>query len=340
MRIGLGECLVALLSCLPATARAQGLAVEGTDAIRLLPPAGVVVEAYANQGYSLSVADGEVRVHSEAQPLESTAPYRAPARSVRDADPLAPLARSVVANARTRYDAVSRVLGWVSREIRYELDRGASQEPMAVLARHSGYCTGIARLSVALLHAAGIESREVAGWVAAGTGPGEVARFHRWIEVWYPDRGWVFSDPLVSHNWIPATYVRLASDQVDPERRDGGLVLERNDHVVPVDVYPEGARAVRARRNETVQRAGSLRVEVAGEAEGHAVLEGAGARWTSDLLAGAGTFVGLEPGRYLLRVDVPGRPPLARRIDLRARVKSAIYFPPLAGVLAGEGQSR
>jgi hypothetical protein len=109
--------------------------------------------------------------------------------------------------------------------------------------------------------------------------------------------------------------------------------------VAPVDVYAEAATAVRARRNDGRQRAGSLRVEVEGEDGGTLTLSGLGRERISPLSLGAAVFVGLQPGPYLLRVDVPGRPTMTREIRMRARVKSAIYFPP-AAVRIAEGQSR
>ncbi len=65
--------------------------------------------------------------------------------------PVERLASSLTAGAETHYEAVSRILGWVSRHLEYELDRSQPQTAEAVLDRRSGYCTGVARLTVALL---------------------------------------------------------------------------------------------------------------------------------------------------------------------------------------------
>ena len=32
---------------------------------------------------------------------------------------------------------------------------------------------------------------------------------HRWVEVYYPDRGWVFCDPSGKVNFVEATYLLL-----------------------------------------------------------------------------------------------------------------------------------
>jgi hypothetical protein len=250
---------------------------------------------------------------------------------------VATVAGGAAAGAASRYEAVSRVLGWVAANVRYELDRAADQSPLAVLERRRAYCTGVARLSVALLAALDIPAREVAGWVApAGDGAGIAGGgFHRWIEVYYPDRGWVFSDPLLSHHFVPATYLRLASERLAADA-GGGLLLARNERLAPVDVYREGPAGIRARRNHSRQLAGVLAVE-AGLAEGVAELEGLGMRRTQPLRAGRGTFLGLEPGRYALRLRLGEGLTLERAVTLRGRVRAAIYVPPPALALAATG---
>lgn len=327
-------CVLAALLALPVAAAAldgpalSGLAVEGADSTRLLPPAGALVTEYRNNGYRLwRLPDGEVRVEVETTPLGSRHPFRPPAVRKLD-DRLQRLALGVTADASTRYEAVSRILNWVARNISYSLDRDQAQSAEAVLARRSGYCTGIARLTVALLAAVDIEAREVAGYVLGGTvesGPGQ--GFHRWIEVNYPDRGWVFSDPLVSHHWVPATYVRLGSERLDPAVGVEGLLIERNNRIESADLYPGGVLGVRARRNSDRQLAGSLSVRLEDHADGLAVLEGGGARRTHVLVAGAATFVGLDPGSYKLRLNVAGLPPIERQIEMNGRERLKLSFP-------------
>ncbi len=311
---------VAVAACAAADTAWAGMAVEGLDRARLLAPAGAAVEAYANSGYRITVRDGEILVEVETSPLASAAAFLPPpARPAEDA--VARLARALTTGAVTRYEAVSRVLGWVSRSVRYELDRSLPQEPEAVLARRSAYCTGTARLSVALLAAVAVEAREVAGWVAERSGP--AVGYHRWIEVRYPDRGWVFSDPSTTHHFVPASYVRLASERVGAE--GGGLLLERHDRTTAVDVYAAGAPGTRARRNSPRQLAASLRVVTDGERAGVAVLEGGGLRRTLRLAAGDGVFLGLGPGRYRLELRLGGER-LERQLLIPAAERRTVFL--------------
>lgn len=257
----------ALAALVPAAAIArEGLAVEGLDRTRLLAPAGALIEDYENVGYRLRRIGDEIRIEVDVSSLASASRFVPPRTSPSSEDPsgAAPptridrLARGLTANRGTTYEAISGVLGWISRSIAYDLDRDAPQGAESVLARRSTYCTGVARLTVALLRSAGIAAREVAGYVVDAEG--KTRGFHRWIEAYLPDRGWVFSDPLRSHHYVPATYVRLAGERIAPELGTEGLLLERGASLQAVDLYLGAAPGITARRNsEASARCGAQR---------------------------------------------------------------------------------
>jgi transglutaminase-like putative cysteine protease len=185
---------------------------EGED-IRLF-------DHYDNDGYSLAVlpaAGGsvELRVSVDDSPLASTAPF--PTGSPRDSA-LAPsperdrFAHEKALGSRTQAEAVSRILVAVADRLRYDPARGRPQDPAAVFTSGRADCVGFAELAVDLLRRIGIRARTVQGIVR--TGPDEPAHdpriggsYHRWIEVYYPDRGYVFSDPSVSINGVDARYL-------------------------------------------------------------------------------------------------------------------------------------
>ena len=69
-----------------------------------------------------------------------------------------------------------------------------------MFASRRAYCVGFAELAVDLLRRVGISARTVQGILRTDPGADgyEAAIggvYHRWIEVYYPDRGYVFSDP-------------------------------------------------------------------------------------------------------------------------------------------------
>ena len=317
---GLAVLLLVLLSGGPSAAQEYALALEGVDEIEALVPTAARIAPYANHGYRLWLDGDRVRVRVDNTHLGSRAPFVAPSPQ---GNRFTKLASSLTLHSDTVYDAASEVLAWVARTIRYDLDRSQSQTAESVLARRSGYCTGIAKLTVKILQAAGIEAREVAGYVFRDR-PEDVEGYHRWVEIHYPDRGWAFSDPSSSHHFVPATYVRLASDRLDLSKPREGLLLARSDRLEPRDIYLDAPSSVRARKNTERQVAASLRVEIAGASKGSVVLQRPGTRLRVALSSGRAHFTGLEPGDYVLTVHLPGAEVLRRHVQLTRRVRADV----------------
>ncbi|HEX7251502.1 MAG TPA: transglutaminase-like domain-containing protein [Thermoanaerobaculia bacterium] len=183
-------------------------------------------EQYDNDGYSLEIAanpDGslEMTVRVSDAPLASVSPFPV-ARGDVASEGLAPaperdaFARAAVEGSRTQVEAVRRLLLQIAREVQYDPDRLRMQDPAAVFTSRKAYCVGFAELAVDLLRRVGISARTVQGILR--TGPEDPAfdssiggAYHRWIEVYYPDRGFVFSDPHLSVNGVDARYVPFST---------------------------------------------------------------------------------------------------------------------------------
>ena len=181
-------------------------------------------EQYDNDGYSLEVAAGpdgglDLAVRVSDAPLSSKAPY--PTGAAREVS-LAPapdrdaFARRAVEGSRTLEEAVRGVLLAVASEVIYDADHTRRQDPAAVFASRRAYCVGFAELSVDLLRRAGITARTVQGVLHtdasnAAYDPAIGGAYHRWIEVYYPDRGFVFSDPRLSINGVDARYIPFST---------------------------------------------------------------------------------------------------------------------------------
>ncbi len=323
---------LALASLLASGAAAQALGgrvTAGSDLARIVPPAGARVEPYSNQGYELRFVDGAVEIRVDLRPLESRWPFSAPSLGDHSpgtdhrTDPLTRIARQATSGATTRYDAVAGILGWVGSNIEYQLDRELSQAPEQVLARRHGYCTGIARLTVALLDAVEIEAREVPGYRLEPQAGEARFGFHRWVEVYYPDRGWVFSDPVASHQFVPATYLRLGDERL--EREPGrGVLLERRDELEEVDLAPSAPSRVRVRANDGERGSAALIVRLAGGESGEALLAGEGVTRTARIENGKGRFLGLAPGSYELKVSADGRLAGWKKLLFRAPVLAEV----------------
>ena len=113
-------------------------------------------------------------------------------KPLREEPAQAPPMRILVADDnRDAADSLQRVLALFGHEVRVAYD-GASA------VRISGeFRPRVAILDLGMPGTDGYEAR------LGGT-------FHRWIEVYYPDRGYVFSDPLSSVNGVDARYVAFS----------------------------------------------------------------------------------------------------------------------------------
>jgi hypothetical protein len=331
--------LLALLFSVRTAHGVEARVASGRDRAWLQPPAGARVTDYENEGYRLVVSpDGSAVVDVIVAPLGSSVRFDQPGAPSRG--PVETLARAVVAGAHDRYTAASRLLAWVAENVDYRLDRNEDQGPEAVLARRTAFCTGYARLAVALLEAVGIEAREVAGYIVEASAEGPPPGFHRWIEVFFPGHGWVFSDPMASHHFVPATYLRLSDDRLDARPGDGRL-LQHEDSLADIDLLGEsgrGGHTVRVRPNGESRRAAALALRLAPPVAGAAVLTGGGRQWALDLPEGNGVFLGLEPGRYELKVEAAGRMAAWKTLTFRNRVLAELEVPVVVG--RGEGERR
>lgn len=226
-------------SALLLLAAATGTASAG-EQVAVYAASGVearLFDQYDNDGYSMAVGTApggavELRVRVSDAPLESRAPY--PFSGEKDPSLVAApdrdaFARNLAAGSRTQAEAVRRVLLGIAARIEYDPDRLRNQDPAAVFDTRRAYCVGFAELAVDLLRRVGIRARTVQGILRTRPGtdryePEIGGAYHRWIEVWYPDRGWVFSDPWASINGVDARY--LPFDRRALTRPEGLVVTE------------------------------------------------------------------------------------------------------------------
>ena len=204
-------------------------------------------DQYDNDGYSLAVARSaggglELSVRVSGAPLASRAPY--PTGTPREASlPASPerdaYVRSLVEGTTTEAAAVERILEAVASTVRYDADRTRKQDPASVYASKRAFCVGYAELSVDLLRRAGIPARTVQGVLrTASDADGYDSHiggvYHRWIEIYYADLGFVFSDPSASINGVDSRYIPFGRRELERPR---GLTITPVESSGRVD-YP------------------------------------------------------------------------------------------------------
>jgi transglutaminase-like putative cysteine protease len=115
------------------------------------------------------------------------------------------LADSLTAGRETRIDQVRAVEAWLQSEFRYTLDLPRTRQDATLegflFRRRAGHCEYFSTAMAVLLRAKGIPTRNVNGFLGgewnqngrylAVTGNNA----HSWVEVWFPEWGWVTFDP-------------------------------------------------------------------------------------------------------------------------------------------------
>ncbi len=145
-------------------------------------------------------------------------PYLAATAQVQSEDPaVAALARTLTRGVVTELEAVRAVMAHVVDNVRY-VNPPQAYDALYALRTGKGNCQNFSHLAAALLRAVGVPVRIVNGVtvdtpydVAAGgsvfttkMGRGR----HSWVEVWFPDLGWVPLDAQNSVMFVANRYLR------------------------------------------------------------------------------------------------------------------------------------
>lgn len=120
------------------------------------------------------------------------------------------MAAQAVENATSEMDKVERIVGFLSRFLRYQIDL----DPLSVLETvHAkrGDCSEFSDLFVTLARATGLPARSVSGWVVMSP---ERMSFHAWAEVLI-DGHWVSVDPTWHQPCLDAGHIRMSADLDD-----------------------------------------------------------------------------------------------------------------------------
>lgn len=175
-------------------------------------------------------------VQTGALPVD-VAQYLKPSEQVQSEDQsIKDLSAELVKGAKTEGEAVTRVMHWIVDHLHYTLEP-AGYDALTTKREGKGNCQNYSHLSMALLRAAGIPARLVRGrtlgkswevdedngkrrWTAKW-GEGR----HAWLEVYYPDQGWLMYDSQAYHQFVSTRFIRI---EVGPDNKavhTDGLIL-------------------------------------------------------------------------------------------------------------------
>ena len=173
----------------------------------------------------------DARVEAALAKMESRAPFPVKALGAAerqylkstplvqvDSPEVQALSRELAGNATTEFQVVTAVINYVADNIRYVFNP-MNYDAVSTLRDRSGNCSNSAHLSAALLRAAGIPARVVGGTtldkqlkvpmdgvrsLVQTMGKGG----HAWIEVYFPDLGWLSYDPKQSKQFTSTRHVK------------------------------------------------------------------------------------------------------------------------------------
>jgi transglutaminase-like putative cysteine protease len=143
------------------------------------------------------------------------------------------LADNLTRGVATEFDAVQRAISWVVDHVSY-VNPPLRYDALYSLDSGKGNCQNFSHLSAALLRAVGVPVRIVNGMTL--NRPFDVAwqqgvmtfkmgqGRHSWIEVWFPDLGWVPFDPQNSELFVSSRFLRVEVGVDNNETKNDGLL--------------------------------------------------------------------------------------------------------------------
>ena len=142
-------------------------------------------------------------------------------------------ARELTVSSKTEFDAVQKILTWVVDHMHYVL-RPKSYNSLYSLKSGKGNCQNYSHLSAALMRSVGIPVRIVNGITLKQPYDIKIKRSiltmkmaqgrHSWIEVFFPDLGWVPFDAQGTELFVSNRFIRVEVGLDNNETEQDGLM--------------------------------------------------------------------------------------------------------------------
>jgi hypothetical protein len=253
---------------------------EHTVVYDIVNPRGVAfIPDYSNESFAQKVDNLDefskrVSVTSKMGPLKTRVPfpvspqripaavsqYLLPERDRQSQDPdIVRMAEEITRGSRYAHEAANAVLSWLADYLTFDTSIKVPSDAVSALKYKKAYCVGYSNLAVALLRAAGIPARVAHGYLPPGYEWGfskeywgvkvNDGGFHAYLEIYYPDTGWVFSDAEHSHHFVDPFHIILRLDGMEmPGSYKGGYldvdkatfytIFKEEDRTILVDELP------------------------------------------------------------------------------------------------------
>jgi len=337
----------------PALADTKVLAGKHTIIYDIVNPTGVeFLPNYTNGSYTQKVIQEDefskrLLVEVNLSPLHSQSPFpfssqqlpwemRAFLMAAKDIPVgegnIAAQARKLTQEARTVSEAVAGIFHWIVDNHVYDAGRHTPQDGKSVFYNKRGSCVGFTNLALAMLRSIGIPARYAHGYLPPGYDWGISKKYwgvqisgggyHGWIEIYYPDTGWTFSDLLHSQNFVDPFHVLRYTDGINlnPRGIKGGsldvedattfTIFREENSTLAIDQLPLPKKDILARQTGK-QRFGTI-YGLIKEASGKPVPKGNVVLWEGiqgkviPFEKGLYSLLGLESGSYRVTIKAEG----------------------------------
>lgn len=317
---------------------------EHTVIYDVVNPRGVAfIPDYSNESFEQKVISQDefskrVQVTSKMHPLKTVVPYPVPAGTIpssarqylspekdrQSGDPsIARLAMGLAQGSRYAHEAANSILSWIADNLVFDASITILSDALSALKYKKAYCVGYSNLAVAMLRAAGIPARVAHGYLPPGYEWGfskeywgvkvNDGGFHAYLEIFYPDTGWVFSDAEHSHHFVDPFHIILRLDGRDmPGAYTGGFldvdkatfytIFREEDRTMMVDELPLPKVKRLGRRLDDRQHA-ALATGAVRDRGGNLVPKGTAVLWKE----GRGTPHSFSDGRYTVTIRDGGK---------------------------------
>jgi hypothetical protein len=356
---------------------------EHTVVYDIVNPRGVAfIPDYSNESFEQKVISQDefskrVQVTSRMLPMKTRVPYPlaaevipqsvarylAPEKDRQSDDPaIQRLVREITGESRYAHEAANAVLSWIADNLTFDTSITVPTDALSALRYKKAYCVGYSNLAVAMLRAAGIPSRVAHGYLPPGYEWGfskdywgvkvNDGGFHAYLEIYYPDSGWVFSDAEHSHHFVDPFHIILRLDGMEmPGTYQGGYlevdkatfytIYKEEDTTLMVDELSMPKEKRLGRRLDNRQHAALVTGRV-NDKNGNPVLKGTAVLWKdgrgapSPFSDGRYAAALTNPGTYRLELKGPGFAKSSRELQVeRGQVYKINFTLQPGGVIKG-----
>jgi len=330
----------------------------------IVNPTGVeFLPNYSNSSYSQKVLQEDefskrVLIEVSLAPLNSTAPFPVSSQQmpyqlrsflgpgkdipVNEGNILSQ-ARALTQGSRTVHEAVTAIFNWIVDHFTYDAGRGTPQDGRSVFYSKRGSCVGFTNLSIAMLRSLGIPARYAHGYLPPGYDWGISKKYwgvqisgggyHAWVEVYYPDVGWCFSDLLHSKNFVDPFHVLRYTDGINlnPRNLQGGsldvedattfTIFQEENATLAIDQLPLPKKDFLARQTGS-QQFGTIHGKIK-DSSGKSVAKGSLVLWEGiqgkiiPFEDGVYSLMGLNDGEYRVTIRAEGYGEVEKNLQAR-----------------------